>query len=96
MSDLAPGNLEARVRVGKEDDLLDRLAAHFNHMADRIQSMVEAQRTVLERVSHDLRTPVSRIRFNLEMLEPSCTAGGEGAGWSTQVVLLRALPGTRH
>ena len=82
-SALASGDLQARVTVGGGHDVLDRLAAHFNHMADRIQSMVEAQRTVLERVSHDLRTPVSRIRFNLELLDASCSSpGGAGTGGS--------------
>ncbi len=84
-SDLAAGRLDARVQGKGGDLLLSRLADHVNHMADRIQALVESQRTVLERVSHDMRTPISRIRFNLEMLPAPVGAPEDGARMDAKI-----------
>lgn len=43
------------------------LAAHFNHMAVQIQGLLQARTTLLAGVSHDLRTPLARIRLALEL-----------------------------
>jgi two-component system osmolarity sensor histidine kinase EnvZ len=47
---------------------LARLAGHFNHMALRVRELLEARTTLLAGVSHDLRTPLARMRLALEML----------------------------
>lgn len=44
------------------------LARCLNHMARRIQSLLEHQKHIIQAVAHEIRTPVSRIRFHLEML----------------------------
>ncbi len=46
---------------------LARLAAHFNQMAQRIDALLQARTTLLAGVSHDLRTPLARIRLALEL-----------------------------
>ncbi len=79
-SALASGRLEARIGAGEGGDAIDRLASHFDHMADRIQAMVETQKTVLERVSHDLRTPIARMRFQLELLRDGLSAPSPSVG----------------
>ncbi len=43
------------------------LAAHFNQMAGRIDALLQARTTLLAGVSHDLRTPLARIRLALEL-----------------------------
>ncbi|WP_251970854.1 sensor histidine kinase [Sphaerotilus microaerophilus] len=47
---------------------LARLARHFNHMATQVRELLEARTTLLAGVSHDLRTPLARMRLALEML----------------------------
>jgi len=40
-------------------------------MADRIQELISSQKELTHAISHELRTPISRTRFSLEMLENS-------------------------
>jgi signal transduction histidine kinase len=43
------------------------LAKTFNQMAEEIKLLIEEQRTLVHGVSHDLRTPIARLRFALDM-----------------------------
>ncbi|GAN95973.1 two component sensor histidine kinase EnvZ [Komagataeibacter europaeus NBRC 3261] len=45
-----------------------KAAVAFNRMRDRINRFVEQRTTVLAGVSHDLRTPLTRLRLSLAML----------------------------
>jgi len=47
---------------------LSQLAGHFNQMALHVHELLEARTTLLAGVSHDLRTPLARMRLALEML----------------------------
>lgn len=44
------------------------LSQHFNVMARQVQTLLGARTTILAGVSHDLRTPLTRMRLALEML----------------------------
>jgi two-component system OmpR family sensor kinase len=44
------------------------LAERFNHMAGRIEHLLQAQNSLLHSVSHELRTPIARLGFGLELL----------------------------
>lgn len=44
------------------------LAGHFNQMTLRLRELLEARTTLLAGISHDLRTPLARMRLALEML----------------------------
>jgi signal transduction histidine kinase len=61
------GRTDARVPVGGAGDALDELTALFNAMLDRIEGLVTAMRGSLDNVSHDLRTPLTRLRGTAEM-----------------------------
>ncbi|MCP5077746.1 MAG: two-component sensor histidine kinase, partial [Psychromonas sp.] len=43
------------------------LANTFNQMASQIEALLQEQRTLVHGVSHDLRTPIARLRFALDM-----------------------------
>jgi two-component system OmpR family sensor kinase len=43
------------------------LAKTFNQMAEEIKLLIEEQKTLVHGVSHDLRTPIARLRFALDM-----------------------------
>jgi signal transduction histidine kinase len=64
---LGAGNLEARVQVEGCDEVAN-LARSFNRAADRIQRLVNAQKTVLAGASHELRSPLTRMRMAVELL----------------------------
>jgi signal transduction histidine kinase len=67
--ELADGNLMARVSQGlmRRHDEIGYLGRDFNLMAGRIQSLVEAQRRLLGDISHELRSPLARLRVALEL-----------------------------
>ena len=60
------GELATRVAVGGRDELAE-LATSFNRTAERLQRLVEAQRRVLASASHELRSPLARLRLALEL-----------------------------
>lgn len=77
---LAQGNLATRVEVnGSGDSLLGgdefhALAHDFNHMAERLQSLVDAQKLLLRDVSHELRSPLARLSVALELARDDASA----------------------
>jgi two-component system sensor histidine kinase CpxA len=70
---LATGNLDARASRQKAVDTplvgdeLRGLVRDFDNMAERLQSMVDAQRLLLRDVSHELRSPLARLSVALEL-----------------------------
>jgi signal transduction histidine kinase len=64
---LGAGDLTVRVEVEGRDEVA-QLAHSFNHAADRIARLVNAQRTMLASASHELRSPLARIRMAIELL----------------------------
>jgi signal transduction histidine kinase len=67
VEDLGSGDLAVRAPVEGRDEVAD-LARSFNRAADRIQALVEAQRRQLAFASHELRSPLARLRVSLEMM----------------------------
>ena len=59
---ISEGALEKRVPVAGSGDEIDQLAITFNHMLDRIQSLVTGIKEMSDNIAHDLRSPVTRIR----------------------------------
>ena len=64
---LGAGDLTARVEVEGKDEVA-ALARSFNRAAERIQALVEAQSDTLAAASHELRSPLARIRMAVELL----------------------------
>lgn len=65
--DFGSGQLSARAHLHRRDAVYP-LAERINHMADRIQGLMDAQRNLLHSVSHEVRTPIARLEFALELL----------------------------
>jgi signal transduction histidine kinase len=61
------GRLAARVTVEGKDEIA-QLAASFNDAAARIESLVTAQKSLLANASHELRSPLARIRMAAELM----------------------------
>jgi two-component system OmpR family sensor kinase len=56
---------------GGGDDEIGRLVATFNDMLDRLEAAFRAQREFIDDAGHELRTPVTVIRGNLDLLDHS-------------------------
>jgi two-component system sensor histidine kinase CpxA len=61
------GDLDARVPATDRRDEMGRLARSFNAMAKRIQTLVVAERRLLQDVSHEFRSPLARLAFAVEL-----------------------------
>ena len=81
VEDLGAGDLAARVEVEGNDEVA-ALARSFNRAAERIQALVKSQRETLAAASHELRSPLARIRMAVELLpengDPTLRARVEG------------------
>lgn len=64
---MGEGELAARVRVEGRDEVAD-LARSFNVAAERIEGLMNQQRRMLHSASHELRSPLTRLRLALELL----------------------------
>lgn len=68
---VAAGHYEIRAPVGSGPPEIRGLAQAFNTMADRLVSMVGAQRAFVGDASHQLRGPLTALLLRLENLEAS-------------------------
>lgn len=60
------GDLAVRAKADRRDEF-GKLARTFNVMADRIETLLKAERRLLQDVSHELRSPLTRLEFAVEL-----------------------------
>lgn len=79
------GDLSVRLPEGGQDEVAD-LSRRFNAAAERVQSLMDAQaallqsqKSLLANASHELRSPLARIRMALELTEAAGSAGAPAA-----------------
>ena len=60
------GDLVARAETNRRDEL-GQLARTFNQMGDRIQTLLTAERRLLQDISHELRSPLARLGVAIEL-----------------------------
>jgi len=65
---LGAGALSIRLPVEGSDEVAS-LAASFNRAADRIEALVGAQKSLLANASHELRSPLARIKMAVELMQ---------------------------
>ena len=63
------GDLSVRVPESGNDEVAF-LARRFNHAAERIETLIKSHKSLLANASHELRSPLARIRMGLELMEP--------------------------
>ncbi len=69
VQDIGRGRLASRMQLGWHDaGELGAIAHAVNDMAGRIERQIEDQRNLLAAVSHEIRSPLARLRFMLETL----------------------------
>jgi signal transduction histidine kinase len=66
--DIQASDLSRRIALEGPDDELTRLASTFDQMLERLDRAFSSQRQLLADTSHDLRTPLTVIRSNVEVV----------------------------
>lgn len=67
------GDLSVRVPTEGRDEVAD-LARQFNAAASRIEALVQSHKSLLANASHELRSPLARIRMGLELMGGDSTS----------------------
>lgn len=71
---IGAGHFGHRIQT-RRDDELGELADDINLMAGKVQRMLDAKRQLLLGVSHELRSPISRMNLGLALLDDSPAVG---------------------
>ncbi|MEO6172200.1 MAG: HAMP domain-containing sensor histidine kinase [Arenimonas sp.] len=69
---LGSGQLSTRVAVEGKDEVAS-LANSFNRSAARIEALLESQKLLLSNASHELRSPLARMRMAVELMQDRAT-----------------------
>ena len=68
MVQLGDGDFSVRVNARGNDEIAS-LAHGFNQAAQKIEHLINANNLLLAHASHELRTPITRIRLQIEMMD---------------------------
>ncbi len=69
---LGDGSLDTRSQAESGPSEVRRLAANFNTMAGRLETLVDGHQAMMADVSHQLRTPLAALRLRLDVLAQDC------------------------
>ncbi|HKT23121.1 MAG TPA: ATP-binding protein [Terriglobales bacterium] len=65
---IAAGNLKARAAKGSAQlDEVGQLVKDFDYMAERLELLIGAQQRLISDVSHELRSPLTRLKLALDL-----------------------------
>jgi len=84
---IGQGHFDHRITDVRQDQLGD-LARDINAMASDVQGMLDAKRQLLLGISHELRSPLSRMRLAIELMDaPDSSFGnsGDAAGMQSDI-----------
>jgi len=82
----AKGKLNQRVSVNSKVTEVKRLANTFNHMLDRICSLVNGIREVTDNIAHDLKSPLTRLKSMSEITLTTGVSIGEYQNLAANVI----------
>lgn len=93
MNRFGAGDLGARAEVARRDEIGDAARA-FNNMAERISTLLVAERRLLQDVSHELRSPLARLSFAAELMNGSPDPEAALARMKREIAHLSRMVGT--
>ena len=70
IADFGQGDLSARVATRREDEI-GQLGRSFNQMAERLERLIVSERRLLGDISHELRSPLARLKFAIKLARTS-------------------------
>jgi two-component system OmpR family sensor kinase len=65
------GDYSKRLKASKSNDEIADVITKFNTMAENLESLIVSRTQFLSDISHELRTPISKAKISLEMIEKS-------------------------
>jgi signal transduction histidine kinase len=74
ISRFGQGDLAARVQTKREDEI-GQLGRSFNQMAERLERLIVSERRLLSDISHELRSPLARLKFAVKLARTSTDTG---------------------
>jgi signal transduction histidine kinase len=84
------GALNQRVAESGRDEVA-AVAASFNRAAERIEMLVRSHKSLLANASHELRSPLARLKLALSMLEDAPPGGSGAPATAQRARLLREI-----
>ncbi|MCB5196895.1 ATP-binding protein [Deefgea salmonis] len=84
------GDFAARVKLD-ESSALASLGVTFNSMAQDVEQLTSSRRAMIDAVSHDLRTPLARMRYRLEAIKSGTDSGPQVAALERDLGQIDAL-----
>ena len=86
------GDLSARVGSRRRDEIGD-VARAFDQMAERIETLLTAERRLLQDISHELRSPLARLSFAAELTKTAEDRNAAAARMTKEIERLTNLVG---
>ena len=86
------GDFSARVRSRRRDEIGD-VARAFDQMAERIETLLTAERRLLQDISHELRSPLARLSFAAELTKTAEDRNAAAARIAKEIERLTNLVG---
>ena len=87
------GELSLRVHSRRKDEIGD-LARSFDRMAERIETLLTAERRLLQDISHELRSPLARLSFAAELTRTAEDRDAAAARLRKEIDRLASLVGS--
>ncbi|MEC6824409.1 HAMP domain-containing sensor histidine kinase [Photobacterium piscicola] len=73
----ADGELSARTMMSSQTNDLTRIGSTVDEMLSRLQNVVAAMSDISSNIAHELKTPITRLQYNLQTLSEMADAHGD-------------------
>jgi signal transduction histidine kinase len=90
VKEVARGNMDYRIEIASKDEL-GNLSRSYNEMTQKIKEMIQARDHLLRNVSHELRSPLTRMKIALEFLIPEKRVASVSADIRTMEYLIQEI-----
>jgi signal transduction histidine kinase len=91
--EIMEGDLARRIAVAGSKDEFDRLSISLNQMLDRIEMLVKNIQHISNDISHDLRSPLARLRESLEISSRNAASRELQAGFDDAIAQVDTVLG---
>ena len=82
---MSEGQFDARAEIGDTVAELASLGPMFNHMAERVENMMQEQRDFVANASHELRAPLAAMKLRAEALAGETVGGARARRYAAEI-----------